>query len=663
MNPLTYLIVDQQRQQPENFSELLKELSQKHQLDIYQCRQRLLGRGLSLLTKDEPEQLEKISALLQTFGYTHWLTKPTKPQFAPRRIRNLQIDSDKIIFGCVKQQVCFPKGCSILAVFAEMSGTLADKSIAQLLASNAYRGRDDIRHLEEQKIFKIILQGKPILDLYLLDGQRQVVDAVRVFPGKFDPQGLGERATLSSKQNLLKILDLAKEYAKHFVLQTDFGLVNLPGCTLQRENPNDPETERKNLISLARYGWLSADLERVGEIKPAVSTETDQLAGTITAAMLLQNPTLAAGGSLDEVLPVAKELAAEINAADTEVRGSKVAAPATADPGLPAPPPAISGGQWKNPRFWLGSAGAVLVIAVIILAEATDSRLLNTIAEQGFASGAIPFVVALLMFWGSFYFIRLKRQIENTPTSRVRSIAMGMVEVKGRALRRYALISPMSHIPCVFYRLTRYRREKNNQWQVSSVSSSNNVPFLLEDDTGRVEVDPSGCRVSAGTKQEGVPGQVGLTRFNNDSDEKWCEEIIVEGTLLYVLGFAAVKRESGPTLTERKIEALRELKRNPQNLQQFDTDGDGKISVKEWDVAREAVAEKVLHESLKEKRKRKKQEEHVLIGKKKGRPLVIAETHSEAHLTRRLTLYIVPLFIGAAAATAGSIYLLLDYLK
>jgi hypothetical protein len=130
-----------------------------------------------------------------------------------------------------------------------------------------------------------------------------------------------------------------------------------------------------------------------------------------------------------------------------------------------------------------------------------------------------------------------------------------------------------------------------------------------------------------------------------------------------VLGFAAVKRDSGPSMNERKIEALRELKRNSQNLMQFDTDNDGKISEDEWEAAREVVAEKVLHESLNEQQQRKKQEEHVVIGKKKGRPLVIAETHSEAHLTRRLTLYMVPLFIAAAAATAGSIALLLNYLK
>ena len=662
MSQATYLIVEPQQKPAEKLPDLLLELASKHQLDSYQCRQRLIGMGRSLLAKGAREKLEKISPLLLAADYTHWLLEPSKPEYLPQRIRGLQIDSSAIVFDCPQQPVTISKGATVLAVFAEMSGSLAAKSVTQLLSSHAYRGRDDVRHLEEHKIQQTILQGQPLLDLYLLDGSKRVAAAVRVFPGKFDPQGLGERATLSSRQNLLKIIELVKEYAGQFILQTDFGLVNLPGCVLQRDDLNNPDTERKNLHSLARYGWLLADMLRVGPIQPATVAEPDQLTGAVTAALLLQNPALLADGSVSDVLPVAKELAAEINATEAESHIERPAEPVTADPGLPAPPEATRGGRWQTPQFWLGSAGAAAGVVLMILLDVKDGRLLLKVLKPGFASGAIPFAIAGLMFWGGFHFVRLKRQIENTPTSRIRSIAMGLVEVKGQAIRQYALLSPMSHTPCVFYRLTRFRRVKN-QWQVSSVSSSDNVPFFLEDETGRVEVNPSGCRVTAGTKQEGVPGQVGLTRFSDDSDEKWCEEIIVEGTLLYVLGFAAVKRDSGPSLSERKIAALRELKRNPQHLMQYDTDNDGKISADEWEAAREAVAEKVLHESLNEQQQRKKQEEHVVIGKKQGRPLVIAETHSEAHLTRRLTLYMVPLFIAAAAATAGSIALLLNYLQ
>ena len=271
--------------------------------------------------------------------------------------------------------------------------------------------------------------------------------------------------------------------------------------------------------------------------------------------------------------------------------------------------------------------------------------------------------ISAFMFWSAFHFLRMKRQIENTPTSRVRSIAMGLVEVKGRALRKFALVSPMSHTPCAFYRLTKYRRERNNQWKVSSISSSGNVPFLLEDETGRVEIDPRGCRVSAGTKQEGTAGQLGLMHLSADSDDKWVEEVVVEGTLLYVLGYASVKRTEGPSLAEQKLEGLRELKRNPQQLNQFDHDGDGKISEQEWDQARSAVEEKVMRESLQQRQQRKKQEEYIVIGKSKGHPLIISETPSEDHLTARYLLFSIPLFIAAAIATGTTIYLFINYMK
>ena len=182
----------------------------------------------------------------------------------------------------------------------------------------------------------------------------------------------------------------------------------------------------------------------------------------------------------------------------------------------------------------------------MILLNINDGNLLDKFAYHAFASGSHPCVDCNRNVLVSFLFLRMKRQIENTPTSKIRSVAMGMVEIKGEAVRKYALLSPMSHTPCVFYRLTKYqRRGRDYQWRITSVSSSNNVPFYIEDETGRVEVNPAGCRVSAGSKQEGSPGQVGLMKVVNETDEKWVEEVIIDGTLLYVLGFAAVKRREG----------------------------------------------------------------------------------------------------------------------
>ena len=150
---------------------------------------------------------------------------------------------------------------------------------------------------------------------------------------------------------------------------------------------------------------------------------------------------------------------------------------------------------------------------------------------------------------------------------------------------------------------------------------------------------------------------------DKDADEKWVEELIYEGTTLYVLGFAAVKRETGKTLREKKVEALRELKRDPEAMKKFDTDGDGTISESEWEEARTAMEDQVLHQSLAERDRRRKQEEQIVIGKPAGGgPFIVAETHSEAHLTSRYNRYIIPLFIGAAICTGGAIALLVKWL-
>jgi hypothetical protein len=661
MSSPAYLIVEQQEKAAVALPPLLQELAQQHHLDSYQCRQRLIGRGLALLAQGPAPKLEKISTCLTAIGYRHWLVEPTRPEFAPQRMRNFTTSSGGIFFRCRQGEIEFPAGATVLAILADLSGSLKEQSIKQLLSSHAYRGRDDVRNLSDEKVISTILRGAPVLDLYLLDDNQRISAAVRALPGKFDPQGLGERATLSSRQNLLQLMELVRETAGDFTLHTDFGLVNLPGCQLRSDPPDSHETRRQNLISLARYGWLMGDLLHSGvRGEPAPSAaETDM--ATMTATLAL-NPALADDPESAQAQPLMETLQQEIDPEDQTQSAPAAPPEPTTDRGLPAPPEAVSSSTWRKPGFWLGSGGAAVVILLVLLDSSLDSNLMRAVIQPAFRSGLLPFFAAILLFGYGFYFLRMKREMENTPTSRVRSIAMGMVEVKGQARRTYALVSPMSHTPCVYYRLTKYRRDRNERWRIASISSSANVKFELEDATGRVEIDPHGCRISAGTKQEGTPGQVGMLHLDRDSEDKWVEEVIVEGTLLYVLGYASVKRPTGPSRAERKAEALRELKRDPEAMRYFDRDGDGHISAAEWDEARAAVEDKLLHASLNAGKKRKKQEEHVVIGKRKGHPLIISETHSENQLTQRYLYYSIPLLLASAAATGGAIYLFLNFL-
>jgi hypothetical protein len=108
------------------------------------------------------------------------------------------------------------------------------------------------------------------------------------------------------------------------------------------------------------------------------------------------------------------------------------------------------------------------------------------------AMGISLFVWAILSF-------RKKRLIENIPTSKIRSIAMGLVEIFGEVVpsKDNILKSPFSENDCVYYK---YKIEelrssgKSTHW-VTIKKGWNYVYFYLKDDTGMVLVDPIDAKI------------------------------------------------------------------------------------------------------------------------------------------------------------------------
>ncbi len=202
---------------------------------------------------------------------------------------------------------------------------------------------------------------------------------------------------------------------------------------------------------------------------------------------------------------------------------------------------------------------------------------------------------------------------------------------------------------------------RKNNWVVSSITSSGHVPFWIEDETGRVSVDPSSATVKAGHRQESYgDGGVTFAGFNSP-DVKWVEEMIYDGALVYVLGEAQVKKSGRAPLRQRRAEALRRTKQDTHKLASYDTDRDGKIDESEWQAARDEVDRQLLREDLDDSSQRKRQEDQVVISKPRhrGLPFVIAETASEAKLTGRYAWATGLLFTAASACSGLSVWLLL----
>lgn len=118
-------------------------------------------------------------------------------------------------------------------------------------------------------------------------------------------------------------------------------------------------------------------------------------------------------------------------------------------------------------------------------------------------SPLIPAVVALvagaaLLAYG-FRELRRKRLLEDTPTSKVRSMAVGLVELHARAFvgGGAPLEAPFSGQPCCWYeyKVEEYRRQGKSSHWVTLLRGSAPSAVWVGDDTGQALVDLAGAEV------------------------------------------------------------------------------------------------------------------------------------------------------------------------
>ena len=638
------LVVDSIAAGTSELDSLLAELSGQPGVDTYLARQHLIGRGPNLLAEGSRAELVESANILTRRGWRCWVLPHSPPLLVPTRLRSLQIETEALTFFTAGDEIVLERGMALVAVLADLSGSVIGKHLKHLMAQKVYNGIDKAQPISDGDLQQAILRAKPVLDLYLLDSNGGVSNAVRILPGRFDPKGLGESMSLSATINLQRILEKVQEYASPCTLSLDFGLVNLPGCRVEKATDSGP-LEQQNLASLSRYGWLMTGLA-AGPVLP-ISND-------------IQNRSIIPG--LGDVAYVG-ELLDELR--DEMPPIAEPAPPVTNAAPLPVPPLRPRRARLSRPQ-WLSISGTAAGIGVFLALD--NTAFAQAVLHYGIRPGLLPAALSAALLWGGFHFLRLKRRVENTPTSKARSLAMGLVEIHGRACRKYALVSPMSQLPCVYYRLRRYRRDRNNRWKLSSCKESDHVPFYLEDDTGRVIIDPQRATVRPRSRQQGFGGQQNLLMDRAsyiDRDEKWIEETIAEGTRLYILGQAMENTLRRPPLRQRIIEALRKLKMDSAALKRYDRDGDGQICEQEWNEARRQVEEQLLHQSLQEKGRTLPQQDRVIIARPQQRslPFIIAETSSEAHLTRSYALYTLPLFGGALLTVVWTVVMLVEYLR
>jgi len=179
------------------------------------------------------------------------------------------------------------------------------------------------------------------------------------------------------------------------------------------------------------------------------------------------------------------------------------------------------------------------------------TRAIQSVSLLSFALGA---TAGLYWLVKGFRLLRRKNLILNTPTSTVQSAAMGLVEISGLATSPYVMLSPLDRAECYYYRSVAWQLQPqggSGEW-VKVAEETLNVPFYIDDSTGKILVDPRGAQIdlhcdsqqeyhrslsSSGTQ---MPGSIAefLLRYGVDPDQhiKVEEYCIKPKTSLFVLG-------------------------------------------------------------------------------------------------------------------------------
>ena len=264
--------------------------------------------------------------------------------------------------------------------------------------------------------------------------------------------------------------------------------------------------------------------------------------------------------------------------------------------------------------------------------------------------------------WRTWRHVSHIRLIEDTPTAKIRSAPQGYVELEGvgKLMDGPPIIAKLSGLPCVWYRYkieqqvkTHHKGHTQTRWEVIEKDESTET-FWLQDNTGRVVVDPEGADVTprhkdtwrSGSMLGGMnhrPANVSsfFTSSMGSGTYRLTEERINSGERLYALGLlkSVSSYTSQPTMDEDVREMLKGWKLDqPSMLQRFDLNKDGKIDEIEWRLARAQARRETM-------KNRQEQVIHSADGlsvlgptRDSSRPYILS-AFTQAELTKRYKLW------------------------
>ena len=605
---------------PKKPDEMLDILQSASGVDHSDLRFRLVGPGFGVMRpKMPPDAIETCIAEMADFGIP--ATVVTRSEMTvlglPDQAKRVDLTDHFLELQTAEETpiLRIDPSTDLLVIVTDLSG----KAVKQILTTIAYPSQLQSKPFEE--ILKKLSMSKAAAVFY--DMKENPARGAYIDSTAFTFLGLNERLSHSVAVNFRTIVDEAIRLSKTHAVDYHFGISALPGTKPDWDGPKS-DIER-NLGVYANY-MMAASRNGLFDIPdPSASP---------------QGADALRGETWD----------------DTEGEDSDDTA------GLEPPPPVE-----QNPflRLFPGSAsetiGTLFGIAAIFFFAVGNFDIFTGHAGLWHAVfGLLVTAGGAGIFCYSLLLLYYKRMVENTPTSKIRSHAMGITELTGRTRPYYDLRTSHTLTRCIFFECRYYRYQRTGdtqQWKLVRTTSSGKLPFYIEDDTGQVLINPKGAYYAIKRAKQTIRGRfiptLGIQL--DDPNTRVVENMIPIGAKIYVLGSAHLQRH-GKTHRERLMDRLRSVKQDTTQMARYDRNGDGHIDAEEWDAARDDIERGVYAESL---TSGSGSFESVVIEKPKFGALPFIVADSEEGLLKRFAIRSWLFFACGAVAFACGIGMLL----
>ena len=268
-----------------------------------------------------------------------------------------------------------------------------------------------------------------------------------------------------------------------------------------------------------------------------------------------------------------------------------------------------------------------------------------------FLFGITGVVAGAWLFVRGFQLLQSKRWIEDMPVTKIAGAAIGQVKVFGRATGPYTLLSPLASVDCYYYRAVAGdgRNAQNSEKPPGRATETLFTPFFVEDETGRLMIDPRGANLDLPFEYDEVVSGMSMSecarRFlrrhglSIGEPTTLTESAIKPGDPLLVLGTLMENRGLGSMADAEKRDSRDAyLSREAADLQRLgQLEAMGAPSGEMPDSATTTSCDFDLHPPL-------------LLGKGKRQPFVVSREHPQSMINDLARRSVLDIWVGPILA-------------